>query len=101
MELPVIIEQLPEQRGYTARLTTPFSLSAEAATAEQAHQELAKMLEDRLLQGTELRSLTVPTSHGGWLPDDELTREWLHHIREYRAECDAADQKGASGDNPK
>jgi hypothetical protein len=27
----------------------------------------------------------------GWLPDDELTRDWLEHVRQYRSECDAAD----------
>jgi predicted RNase H-like HicB family nuclease len=29
----------------------------------------------------------------GWLPDDELTREWLRLVEQYRAECDAADRR--------
>jgi hypothetical protein len=29
----------------------------------------------------------------GWLPDDELTREWLQYVEEYRSECDAADRE--------
>ena len=29
----------------------------------------------------------------GWLPDDELTREWLKYVEEYRSACDAADRE--------
>jgi hypothetical protein len=98
MELPVIIERLPDSRGYTARLATPIPLSAEGATAEEAHRELAALLRRRLAEGVELRSLTVPVPGGtgpaaGWLPDDELTRDWLQHMEDYRAECDAADRE--------
>jgi hypothetical protein len=99
MHLPVIIEPLPDQRGFTARLTTPFSLCAEAATPEQAHQELARLLEARLRQGAELRALKVPDETSGWLPDDDLTHDWLQHIQDYRAECDAADRAEQQGDD--
>lgn len=27
-----------------------------------------------------------------WLPDDELTQEWLQMMQQYRVECDAADR---------
>jgi hypothetical protein len=27
-----------------------------------------------------------------WLPDDELTQDWLQQIQRYRAECDTADR---------
>lgn len=98
MELPVIIEPLPDARGFTARLATPISLSAEGATAEEAHHELAALLGRRLEEGMELRSLIVPVSvargsAAGWLPDDELTRDWLQQVQDYRAECDAADRQ--------
>jgi hypothetical protein len=29
----------------------------------------------------------------GWLPDDELTRDWLRLVQEYRSECDASDRR--------
>ena len=29
----------------------------------------------------------------GWLPDDELTREWLKYVEEYRSACDAVDRE--------
>ena len=38
MELPVIIEALPDQRGYAAHLLSPFTLTAEAPTAEAAEK---------------------------------------------------------------
>jgi hypothetical protein len=98
VELPVVIEPLPDGSGFTAHLAAPFHLSAAAATAEEAHRQLAALLQRRLQQGTELRTLTVPVasaggSDGGWLPDDELTREWLRQVQLYRTECDADDRE--------
>jgi hypothetical protein len=29
----------------------------------------------------------------GWLPDDELTRDWLQLMQQYRSECDASDRR--------
>lgn len=107
MELPVAIEPLPDGSGFTAHLAAPFHLSAEAATAEEAHRRLAALLRGRLQQGMELRALTIPAAggaEGGWLPDDDLTQEWLHQVQDYRAECDAADRErlgvAAKGEEP-
>jgi hypothetical protein len=98
MQLPVVIEPLPDRSGFTAHLATPFALSATAATAEEAHRELAVLLQRRLQQGTEVRTLTVPVggvggANGGFLPDDELTQDWLQQVEQYRNECDAADRE--------
>jgi hypothetical protein len=95
MELPVIIEPLPDQSGFAARLAAPIDLSAEGATADEAEKRLAIKLQERLVQGTQLRTLRIPSAPppGGWLPDDELTQEWLQHIRDYRAECDERDRQ--------
>src|SRR4051812_48395510 len=97
MEIPVVIEPLPDPSGFTAQLAGPFQLSAAGATAEEAHRQLAALLQRRLQQGMELRTLTVPAAgsgpaQSGWLPDDELTRDWLREVEQYRAECDAADR---------
>ena len=54
------------------------------------------LLQRRLEQGMELRTLTVPAaggSAGGWLPNDELTRDWLQQVQHYGAECAAADRE--------
>ncbi|MCI0457496.1 MAG: hypothetical protein L0Z62_11045 [Gemmataceae bacterium] len=98
MELPVAIEPLPEGRGFAAHLAAPFHLSVEAATAEEAYQQVAALLQRRLQQGLELRALHVLSGvkHGaepGWLPDDELTRDWLQLVKQYRSECDEADRR--------
>ena len=98
VELPVVIEPIPDRSGFTARLAAPLPLSAEGATAEEAHQQLAALLQRRLREGLELRAITVPIAgtpgaHAGWLADDELTQAWLHEVQAYRAECDAADRE--------
>ena len=97
MELPLLIEPLPDGTGYSARLGEPFNLTAHAATPQEAYQEVANLLQSRILQATELRSIVVPSRHAslsgsGCLPDDGLTREWLQHMEQCREECDAADQ---------
>ena len=96
MQLPVVIEPAPDRSGYTARLAAPFDLSASAPTAEAARRSLASLLQRRMEEGIELRVLNVPApvngTAGGWLPDDELTRDWLGAVEDYRAECDAADR---------
>src|SRR5438105_4892107 len=99
MDLPVIIVPLPNQGGFSARLAA-LDLSAEAPTADEAHERLSALLKDRLQHGLEIRSLKVPSAPpgGGWLPDDELTQEWLQHMKDYRAECDAEDRARILGD---
>lgn len=97
MQLPVVIEALPDGRGFAARLTAPLQLSAEASTPEAAQQQLAVLLQERLQAGARLGVLNVPMpstpgAEPGWLPDDEVTRQWLQEVEQYRAECDAADR---------
>src|SRR4051812_22498833 len=96
MELPVLIEPLANQQGYSAQLGAPFHLRAEAATEEQARELLALQLHQRLRQGAHLSTISVPVTcpptAAGWLPDDELTREWLAQIQQFRQECDEADR---------
>ncbi len=97
MELPVLIETLADGPRYRARLGEPFNLSAEAPSAEEACREIVEQLHQRLRHGAQLQCIVVPAARtsaaGGWLPDDELTREWLEHVRKYREECDAADRQ--------
>jgi hypothetical protein len=98
MELPVLIERLPDGDRYTARLGEPFNLTVEAATADEAQDRLSDALRHRLQQGAELRSIALrpagPTGpKGGWLPQDDLTQEWLQAVQQFREECDAADRR--------
>ena len=48
MELPVVIEPLPDGSGFMAHLVAPLDLSASAATAEEAQQQLAALVQRRL-----------------------------------------------------
>lgn len=94
MELPVLIERLPDGIRYTARLGEPFDLTVEAATADEAQHRLSEALRHRLQEGAELRSISLPSfPKGGWLPDDDLTREWLQAVQQFRDECDEADRQ--------
>ena len=36
---------------------------------------------------------------GGWLPNDEVTQEWLRCIQEYRDQCDREDRARILGDS--
>jgi hypothetical protein len=98
VELPVVIEPSPDRSAFTARLAAPFHLAASAATAEEAHRQLAALLQHRLQEGMQLRTLSIPVGPtggvaAGWLPDDELTRDWLLLVEQYRTECDTADRE--------
>jgi hypothetical protein len=96
MELPVIIVPLPNKAGFSARFAAPIALTAEAATPEEARARLAALMKEKMQEGVELSPVSfasagIPTP-GGWLPDDELTEEWLQHMKEYRDKCDAEDR---------
>jgi hypothetical protein len=41
-----------------------------------------------------------PGPKSGWLPDDELTQEWLELVEQYRADCDAEDRRHLLNDSP-
>lgn len=101
MELPVLIERLPDGGRYRARLGEPFNLTVEAATADEAQHRLTEAVRHRLQQGAELRSICVrpvspPGPQGDWLPEDELTQEWLQAVQQFRDECDEADRRRLS-----
>jgi predicted RNase H-like HicB family nuclease len=103
MQVPVLIELLGDRPGYVARMGEPFNLSAEAATAEEALRELSQAVQQRLQTGAQVMPLTLPLSPrasaaSGWLPDDDLTREWRQAIEDYRRECDEADRRRILGE---
>jgi len=96
MQAPVLIEPLPDRPGYVARVGEPFQMTVEAATPEEAVRQLTTLLHRRLQAGARVVSIPIPTAaagFGGWLPEDELTREWLDAVQEYRQEGDEADRQ--------
>ena len=104
LQMPVFVEPLDGRPGYVAHLGGPFHLSVEAGTPEDALKELSRALRARLQTGGRMMSLTLPLEpiapiRGGWLPDDELTKEWQHAVEEYRRECDEADRRRILGES--
>jgi hypothetical protein len=98
MQLPVLIEPLPEGKGFVARLGDPFNLSATGPTAAEALLSLQAEYRHKLDEGWQVVGLPAPLvptlpPPGGWLPDDELTREWLDHVEAFRRERDEEDRR--------
>jgi hypothetical protein len=86
-----------------ARVGEPFNLTAEALSIEEVVQDLRNAIDQRLQAGAQLVWLPVgptqiPGGKGGTLPDDDLTREWLQAVEEYRQECDVADRERILGE---
>jgi hypothetical protein len=98
MQMPVLIEPLTDRPSYVARLGAPFTLSAEAPTPDEALRQLTDSLQRCFRVGARLALVSVPEGtlpavRGGWLPDDDLTREWRDAVEAYRKECDAEDRQ--------
>lgn len=104
MQIPVLIEPLTDRPGYVARSGGPFGLTAEAATPDEAVRRLTDSLQRRLRAGAQVMTITLPEPAptapviGGWLPDDDLTREWQEAVEDYRRECDAEDRRRILGE---
>ena len=97
MQLPVLIEPLLEGKGFVARLGDPFNLSETAGTAAEAFVQLQAAWKRRLDGGTQVAALLAPVPSlfppsAGWLPEDELTREWRDNVKAIRRERDEADR---------
>jgi hypothetical protein len=97
LQVPVLLEPLGNRPGDTAHLGSPFNLSVEAGTPEEALGEIARAVLDRLQAAGCVMSLALPLKPvkpaASWLPDNELTKEWQRAVEEYRRECDEADRR--------
>lgn len=89
MEIPVLVEPLPNGKGFRATTGEPLSISAEGATRDDALVQLQSLTNGRLAAGAEIVSMAVKAGNpwvdlARFLPDDELTREWMDILRENR-----------------
>src|SRR5262245_3151926 len=94
MDIPVLIEELPNQR-FRARSGEPFSLTAEGATSDEALSNLDGLVRAKLANGTKLAAVHLPTAEenpwiggAGWLKGDPLFGEWVEGSRENRHQMD-------------
>jgi hypothetical protein len=110
MQTTILLEPLTNRAGYRARLGEPFNIEVEAATEDEALELVNTAVQQRLQGGARLvplslRGLGATLPPGGWLPDDELTRDWLKAVEEYRQKCDREDrerdlaEEGANGES--
>jgi hypothetical protein len=92
VEILVLIEPVPG-KGYRA---SPFGLSVEGATREEALERLRALVQEKLSSGAQLVSLPAPSAPrpwekfaGTWRPDDPRIEEWKQAVEEYRQEVEA------------
>jgi len=89
MQIPILIKPHQNGSGFRAKMGEPLSLSAEGLTRNETLQELRSMTELRLESGTEILPMEIKSGNpwldfAGFLPDDELTREWMDILKANR-----------------
>lgn len=96
MEIPVLIEPVAGN-GYVAKTGEPLSLSAEAATRDEAVRNLRQLIAERVANGAEFTEVTVPGAKSGnpWVEfagmfkDDPYFEEVIEIMAENRRKLDA------------
>lgn len=89
MEIPVLVEPLTDRKGYRATVGSPFSLTVDGETRDEAVGNLHRLTRDRLGSEGELRTMEVVSGNpwtdlAGFLPDDDLTHEWMEIMKDRR-----------------
>lgn len=93
MQIPTLLEPIAG-RGFRAQCGSPVAISVEAATREDALQQLQAQVMHRIANGAELLPLEIPVADHPWEPfagdlqNDPLLKEWSAAMAEYRAEFD-------------
>ena len=95
-EIAIIVE--PHEGGYRARVRHPAAVEVTGTSRFDAVQAMETALraagvpDPFVLLPLEVTPDKPWIASAGWLPDDELTDQWLDAIAEYRRQCDAADK---------
>jgi hypothetical protein len=94
MEIPVLIEPVAGN-GYRATGGSPFAVTAEGATREEALGKLRELIQHKLAGGAELVRLPVGPEEHPWAKfagtlraDDPMVKEWRQAMEEYRQKMD-------------
>jgi hypothetical protein len=93
MEIPVLIESLPNGKGYRARAAEPFSVSAESSDRDAAIGEVRKKVNDLVAAGQ-----VVPVNVGRADPmanligtidmNDPVYQKWWGYVEQFRHEME-------------
>lgn len=99
MDIVAVVE--PFGDGYKARCRHPVEAEATGTSRYDARQALEAALAGRVPGPFTLLPLEVTPDKpwiaaAGWLPDDDLTRQYLDAVADYRRQQDAQDQAGAA-----
>jgi hypothetical protein len=90
MEIPVLIEPIPGV-GFRATSGEPFAIVAQAATREDALDQIRGQVAAKLRNGASVATVEIQNAHpwakafGIFDPSDPLVQEWLRIIEENRS----------------
>ena len=93
MQVATLIEPIGD-RGFRAKAGSPFEITVEATSRQEAVRQLRECLQQRMDAGAEFVTLEMNTATHAWaefagdLKDDPLLNEWKHAMAEYRAQVD-------------
>ena|SRR2546425_3064723 len=95
MEIAVLLEALPAN-GYRATSLTPVRLSAEAASREEALDQVSRLVREQLAHAEVVRlTVNLPGENHPWHPlagtwkNHPDAAEFDQHLDEYRRQVDA------------
>jgi len=99
MQIPVLIERTADRR-FIATGSSPFTVQAEADTADEAVAKVKQMIDDRVATGATTASVDLNCSSNSWLAEggmfagDALFVEWQRAMVDNRcvANADAESQ---------
>ena len=105
MDIPILVEKDPEKNCYRARAGAPFAIEAEGRSVHDALESVENAIRQKLQEGAmvfhfELKLAPSLLRGAGIWPDDEMTRDWLEGIEEYRRQMDERDFPGETIADP-
>jgi hypothetical protein len=99
MDIPILVEKVTDRNCYRARAGEPFAIEAEGVSVHDALENVENAIRRKLQDGAmifhfELKLTPSLLRGAGIWPNDEITRNWLEGIEEYRRQMDDRDLPG-------
>jgi len=101
MKIPVLIEPIAND-GFRATGGSPFEVTAQGTTREEALARLREAIDHRMVEGSVLVPLEINTTEenpwdavAGMFRDDPLFDEWQEAIAENRRKVDEHEDDGS------
>lgn len=99
MQVPTLVEAIGAG-GFRAKAGSPFEITVEAESRQEAVRQLRECLRQRIADGAELVTLEMDAEPHAWaefagdLKDDPLLEDWKRAMADYRRQVDR-DQEDA------